>query len=172
MVCLAATIEPDRGHRLECAKTTLRHRTPSKPRAVPNNAARDTRSRSHHAASGMTHIGVENASMEARPGGRMVNATAASAEYAAICSTPETATSGQSVRDGRTISRRTVTSANKHAAAMAYRKHAYQIGGTAATPILITGQLIAQLDITIPSSTRVRRFPLTPPCASAATPRP
>jgi ATP-dependent DNA ligase len=25
MVCLAATIEPDRGHRLECAKTTLRH---------------------------------------------------------------------------------------------------------------------------------------------------
>jgi len=67
---------------------------------------------SHHAESGATHSGVENASTDARPGGSRVNATAVSAEYAAICRTPETVTSRQSDGDGRLRSPRAATKPN------------------------------------------------------------
>jgi len=53
-----------------------------------------------------------------------------------------------------------------------YRKHAYQIGGTAETPTLISGQLIAQLNINRPSRKRWRCLTFTLPCAWVATPRP
>jgi len=95
--------------------------TPSRPRPAPNRAVRDVRSRSHHAASGTTQIGVEKASTDARPGGRTVSARAASAEYTAIWRTPETATSGQSSHGGRAASFRDATSAKRHEAAMVYR---------------------------------------------------
>jgi hypothetical protein len=70
--------------------------------------------------------------------------------------------SGQSALGGNAASRRAATSTKRHEAAMAYRKHAYQIGGTAATPTLISGQLIAQLDVNKARRTWWRCGPLTP----------
>src|SRR5262245_51397664 len=112
------------------------------------------RSCSHQAASGTTQTGVEKASTEARPGGKIVSAKLVKAEKAAIWKNPETATSSQSDRGGREMSPDTNVTANRQNVASMYRKHANQIGGTVVTPILITGQLIAQVRISSTSRTR------------------
>src|SRR5262245_58425048 len=128
------------------------------PSPAPSNPGRDMRSRSHHAASGMTQIGVEKASTDARPGGKMVKARLVRPEYAAIWKSPETTTSGQSDRGGKEIPRDTNAKANRQNVAKKYRMHANQIGGTVVTPILIAGQLMAQVSISRASRTRGFRW--------------
>jgi len=56
----------------------------SRPSPMPSRDRRGARSRNHQAASGTTQNGVEKASTEALPAGRMVKAKAVKAEYAAI----------------------------------------------------------------------------------------
>src|SRR5262249_9939631 len=72
----------------------------------------------------------------------------------AIWKSPETTTSGQSDRGGKEMPPRANTKANRQKVAKRYRKHAYQIGGTVMTPILIAGQLMAQVSISKASRTR------------------
>ena len=61
-----------------------------------------------------------------------------------ICKTPETRTRRRSDRFGRRSSRCAAATTRRTVVATAYRRHANQIGETAETPTLITGQLIAQ----------------------------
>ena len=49
---------------------------------------------------------------------------------------------GQSARGGKAASRPAATIAKRHEAPRAYRKHAYQIGGTAATPSVISASRV------------------------------
>src|SRR4029079_9608216 len=101
-----------------CSEGAAIASTPSSPIVAPSKARREMRSWSQHAANGTTQIGVENASTDARPGGKIVNARPVNAEYAPNCSAPETTTSGQSDSGGTASSRRMATSANREHAAM------------------------------------------------------
>src|SRR5262245_46523095 len=128
--------------------------TPASPVPTPAKVRHVSRSSSHHAERGATQSGVENANTDARPGGSRVNATAVSAEYVAICRTPETATSRQSDGDGRLSSPRTATKPKPQTVATTYRRLANHTGGMADTPTLIAGQLAAH---TMTRTTRSER---------------
>src|SRR5262245_56326087 len=65
-------------------------------------------------------------------------------------------TSERSDRGGSASSPRTATSANRMRAAAAYRKQPYQTGGIWPTPILMTGQLTAQIRTSDRSSNQSR----------------
>src|SRR5262245_64869378 len=108
------------------------------PVPTPMRPCHGTGSRNHHTDRGTTQSGVEKASTDERPGGSRVNATAVSAEYTAICRTPETAMSFQSDRDGGVSAPRNATTRATQAAPTTYRTHANQIGGIVVTRILIT----------------------------------
>src|SRR5262249_43209361 len=140
------------------------------PAPTPTLPDHGTCSPNHHIERGTTHSGVEKASTDERPGGRRVNATAVSAEYTAICRTPETAMSFQSDRDGGVSSPRSATTIPAQAAPTTYRKHANQIGGIVVTPILITGQLAPQIRTRTARSQRARRLGSLILIASAAPP--
>src|SRR5262249_41791218 len=92
--------------------------TPSAPRATPTDAAREIRSRIQQAASGATQMAVEKARIDARPGGSCVRAEPVSAEYIAICNTPDTVIKRQSEGGGHVSSPRIAATANSNAAAI------------------------------------------------------